>query len=59
MFDALTTRRPYKYAWTVEDALAHLQRLAGEKLDRDCVEALVRNRAQVERILKSFPEALD
>jgi HD-GYP domain-containing protein (c-di-GMP phosphodiesterase class II) len=57
VFDALTTRRPYKYAWTVEDALAHLQGLAGEKLDQDCVEALVRNRAQVEKILKSFPEA--
>lgn len=58
VFDALTTRRPYKYAWPVEDALAHLQRLAGEKLDRDCVEAMVKNRAQVEKILKSFPEAL-
>jgi len=59
VFDALTTRRPYKYAWTVEDALAHLQRLADEKLDRDCVEALVRNRAEAEGVLKAFPEALD
>ena len=59
VFDALTTRRPYKYAWSVDDALAHLNRLAGEKLDRDCVEALVRNRPQVEGILKSFPEAME
>lgn len=59
VFDALTTRRPYKYAWPVEDALNHLGRLAGDKLDRDCVEALVRNRAEAERILRMFPEALE
>lgn len=59
VFDALTTRRPYKYAWPVEDALEHLLRLAGDKLDRDCVEAMVRNRTQVEQILKSFPEAIE
>lgn len=56
VFDALTTRRPYKYAWTADDAFGHLTRLAGEKLDQDCVAALVRNRSQVEDILKSFPE---
>lgn len=56
VFDALATRRPYKYAWTLEDSLAHLQRLAGEKLDRDCVEALTRNRAAVEAVLHAFPE---
>ncbi|MBI4913674.1 MAG: HD-GYP domain-containing protein [Acidobacteria bacterium] len=58
VFDALTSRRPYKYAWCVADALIHMGRLAGEKLDRDCVEALVRNREQVERILRAFPEEL-
>lgn len=59
VFDALTTRRPYKYAWPVTDALEHLGRLAGDKLDRDCVEALVRNRAEAEQILRRFPEALE
>jgi HD-GYP domain-containing protein (c-di-GMP phosphodiesterase class II) len=59
VFDALTTRRPYKYAWPVEDAFIHLQRLAGEKLDRDCVQSMVRNRPQVELILKTFPEITD
>lgn len=56
VFDALTTRRPYKYAWTIDDAYSHLARLAGEKLDQDCVQALVRHRPAVEVILKSFPE---
>lgn len=56
VFDALTTRRPYKYAWTLDEAFAHLSRLTGEKLDQDCVAALVRNRPAVEGILRAFPE---
>jgi HD-GYP domain-containing protein (c-di-GMP phosphodiesterase class II) len=57
VFDALTTRRPYKYAWTLDDAFVHLGRLAGEKLDQDCVAALVRKRQMVEGILRTFPES--
>lgn len=56
VFDALTTRRPYKYAWPVADALEHLQRLAGEKLDPECVASLVARRAEVERVMHAFPE---
>ena len=39
VFDALTTKRPYKEAWSNEAAVTALQSMAGEKLDRDCVQA--------------------
>jgi HD-GYP domain-containing protein (c-di-GMP phosphodiesterase class II) len=56
VFDALTSRRPYKEAWSNEEAYAMLQRLAGEKLDKDCVDALVANHPQVEIIQHEFAE---
>ncbi len=55
-FDALTSRRPYKVAWTNEEAFAILQRLMGFKLDRDCVEALLQNRDRVKEIQERFKE---
>ncbi len=56
VFDALTSARPYKQAWSNDDAIAELQRLAGEQLDRACVEALVQNLEQVEQIQQRFRE---
>lgn len=56
VFDALTSRRPYKEAWSNEDAYATLQRLAGEQLDKDCVGALVANKEAVAQIQREFAE---
>lgn len=56
VFDALTSRRPYKDAWTNDEAFAMLQRMAGEELDMECVQALVRNRVEVEQIQQQFAE---
>jgi len=56
IFDALTSVRPYKPAWSVDDAFAALRKLAGAKVDPDCVEALARKRAQVEQIQIRFSE---
>lgn len=56
IFDALTSRRPYKDAWTNDDAFALLNRMAGEKLDGECVNALVESREEVERIQQHFQE---
>lgn len=58
VFDALTSRRPYKYAWTNEQAIRKLQQLAGEKLDQDCVEALLSNMDEVVEVQKQFSESL-
>jgi HD-GYP domain-containing protein (c-di-GMP phosphodiesterase class II) len=39
VFGALTSCRPYKEAWTNDDALGELRKLACPKLDPDCVHA--------------------
>jgi HD-GYP domain-containing protein (c-di-GMP phosphodiesterase class II) len=39
VFDALTSERPYKSAWTVPDALAELERNAGTQFDAAVVAA--------------------
>ncbi|HUJ78970.1 MAG TPA: HD domain-containing phosphohydrolase [Nitrospiria bacterium] len=56
IFDALTSRRPYKSSWSNDEALAMLRELAGLKLDPECVEALIRNRAAIETIQAQFKE---
>lgn len=56
IFDALTSRRPYKEAWSNDRAFAALREMAGEKLDRDCVEALVGQPEEVERIQRTYQE---
>ncbi len=56
VFDALTSRRPYKDAWTNETAFETLKQLAGERLDQDCVNALIENIDEVENIQQYFKE---
>ncbi len=56
IFDALTSRRPYKEAWSNEQAFTQLQTLAGEVLDADCVNALIEARQEVEQIQQRFRE---
>lgn len=56
VFDALTSRRPYKEAWTVDESFKKLQQMAGSKLDAECVDALISNREQVEEIKRLFKE---
>jgi HD-GYP domain-containing protein (c-di-GMP phosphodiesterase class II) len=56
VFDALTSRRPYKEAWSNEVAIDSLQKLAGITLDRECVDVLVNNREEIEAIQQRFQE---
>ena len=56
VFDALTSARPYKKAWSNQDAIEELKSLAGEKLDQDCVNALIQNLDEVEQIQQQFNE---
>jgi len=56
VFDALTSVRPYKKAWSVDKAFEFLQSMAGSKFDRDCVDALINCRDEVEAIQKRFQE---
>ena len=56
VFDALTSARPYKEAWSNDKAIAMLKELAGETLDQDCVDALINNIDKVEEIQRQFNE---
>ncbi len=56
VFDALTSRRPYKPAFSNDEAFATLERLAGRQLDAECVRALLDNREEIERIQAQFRE---
>lgn len=56
IFDALTSVRPYKEAWSNQEAFTMLRLLSGLQLDRDCVEALIKNRSEIEKIQKQFRE---
>lgn len=42
VYDALVTARPYKKAWSVEDALAEIRRLSGTKFDPRVAEGFLR-----------------
>ena len=56
IFDALTSKRPYKEAWDNEKAVEMLLSLSGETLDEDCVNALINNMEQVILIQQQFIE---
>jgi HD-GYP domain-containing protein (c-di-GMP phosphodiesterase class II) len=57
VFDALTSIRPYKREWTVDEALTEIWRMVDAgKLDPLCVKALDVERAEVEDILRRHPE---
>jgi len=56
VFDALTSARSYKEAWSNEKAIEVLNELAGETLDKDCVDALIQNMDKVKEIQKQFQE---
>lgn len=54
IFDALTSKRSYKNAWSIDDAFTELEQIAGTALDADCVYALVNNRKAIEQIQALF-----
>lgn len=58
IFDALTSKRPYKEAWSVDSACAELQKMAqAGKLDPSCVAAMVALSTQVEDIRNRYQDS--
>jgi HD-GYP domain-containing protein (c-di-GMP phosphodiesterase class II) len=57
VFDALTTARPYKPAWSVDEAINLLVDRVGSLFDADCVAAMIDNRAEVEEAMVRFRDA--
>lgn len=59
IFDALTSQRPYKKPWSVENAIDELRRMAGEgKLDVACINALEQSIDQVSELVESLADDL-
>lgn len=58
VFDALTSQRPYKAAWSVEQAFAFLTEQSGRKFDPDAVEILKSSIAAVADIQSQFTETV-
>jgi response regulator RpfG family c-di-GMP phosphodiesterase len=56
VFDALTSERPYKKAWTLEDAVAFLENGRGSHFDPLCVEAFLAGWDDVVAIRQRFQD---
>lgn len=56
VFDALTTERPYKEAWTNDQAFAYLGEKSGTDFDPACVSAFLDKREEVEAIQRRFSD---
>ena len=50
VFDALVSEQPYKHAWEIDAALAHLYAQRGRLFDPQCVQVLVSARRQLEAL---------
>jgi HD-GYP domain-containing protein (c-di-GMP phosphodiesterase class II) len=58
VFDALTSERPYKPAWSNADAFEELRRISNAELDSECVEALLKNEDKIRLIQGEFRDAV-
>lgn len=56
VFDALTSFRPYKQAWSFEDAVKYLQEKSGKEFDTKLVEIFINNLDEVAIIYNSFKD---
>ena len=54
VFDALTSERPYKKAWTNQEACDLLRDLSGSKFDPECVDAMLTSQDEIRDIQASF-----
>ncbi len=56
VFDALTSKRPYKDPWSNDAAVAYLQQKAGSQFDPECVQALLQCLPRVLEIQHRYPQ---
>lgn len=56
VFDALTSKRPYKGAWSNEEAAAYLREHAGVRFDAEAVEALLSCPNEIQAIQARYRE---
>ncbi|MEL0166619.1 MAG: HD domain-containing phosphohydrolase [Pseudomonadaceae bacterium] len=56
VFDALTSVRPYKKAWSVEDAVALIREQSGKHFDPDLVDCFLRRLDEIQRVRERWAE---
>ncbi len=57
VFDALTSHRPYKKAWPIEDAYAYVQNQRGAHFDPRLVDAFLGVRRETFKIMQEFADS--
>jgi putative two-component system response regulator len=57
VFDALTSERPYKSAWPIERAIAHIREARGRHFDPACVDAFLEILDQVLEIRERYRDS--
>jgi len=58
VFDALTSVRPYKQAWSVEDSVALIKENAGSHFDPELVAVFINNLPEILKIKEKYSEEL-
>jgi two-component system response regulator RpfG len=58
VFDALTSVRPYKEAWSIDKALEYVREESGKHFDPDLVKVMLTMRGQLEKIQSEHATAI-
>ena len=58
VFDALTSVRPYKEAWTIDKALEYISNESGKHFDPELVTIMLSMRSVIEKIYKEHSAAV-
>ena len=58
VLDALLSDRPYKKAWTLDDAIAEIKRASGHQFDPEVVNKLLEIIPQIEHIRYKYDDAM-
>jgi putative two-component system response regulator len=56
VYDALTSVRPYKEAWSVEDSVAWIEKQSGEDFDPDLVQAFLRALPEIKCVQAEYQD---
>lgn len=59
VFDALTSERPYKKAWSIQKAIDYIKDMSGKQFDPELVEIFISIMPKVQEISNRYREPID